>query len=169
MKFDYRFLSIIPIFAVPAVLLKSVFITVLLITATIALSYFGSRTHLKKIGLELVTFTTIMIGVMYGLVPGAIIGAVLILIHDFLSGRIAPYLIIVVPCFGMLGALASIFSGADIVMLGVGLTILSHIVFVAWQTFTYRFPVNYLPYFVLNVIMNFFLFSNLAPKIIGLA
>jgi hypothetical protein len=161
-------LGLIPFVTVPIVFAKSLFIFLLLCAATVAVSYFSQKTQLKRAGLELVTFTTVVAGVMYGIIPGAIVGIVLVVIHDLLSHRIAGYLLIVVPLFGAIGALASVFAGADIVLLGMGLTIFSHIIFVLWQSMTHRFPVTYMPYLAANVLLNFFLFKNFAPTILSI-
>jgi hypothetical protein len=166
-KFDYRFLGLIPIVTVPAMIATDIFIFISLFLGTIALSYFCSRTGIK-IGIELVTFTTVVTGVMFGMVPGAFTGMILVLIHDLMMGRIAPYLIIVIPTFGAVGALASTFSNVNIFILGIGLTLFSHVLFIVWQTVTSKFPIRYLPHFVVNVVINFFLFSNIAPKLLAL-
>ena len=168
MKFDYRFLAAIPIVTIPAIFMRSIFIAAVMIIATIMVSYFSKRTRLKKFGLELVTFTTVLIGVMFGALPGAIVGAVLILLHDVITGRIASYLLIVVPFFGVIGAIAGTFASVDIITLGVGLALLSHLVFIFSRTIAGRFPISYIPYFAFNMLFNFFLFSNVAPKLLGL-
>jgi hypothetical protein len=166
-KFDKRFLMVIPIVTVPAFLFTSVMIFVGLIALTLVVSYIAAKTQLKKLGLELVTFTTVIAGVSYGIVPGMITGAVLILTHDIITHRVSTYLLWVVPVFGLMGAIASVFASADIVMLGVGLAMLAHIVFLTGQTLTSKFPVTYVPYFAVNVVLNFFLFSNFAGHIIS--
>lgn len=167
MKFDYRYMALIPIVTVPAFFEKSVLMIVGLIALTILFSWFASKTKLKNFGLELVTFTTIITGVMFGVLPGAVIGAALMLVHSLICGRIASYLIFLIPLFGVVGAAASLFSWVNIVVLGVGLTVFSHIAFICWQKFSGKIAFRYIPYLALNGLFNFFLFSNIAPKLIG--
>lgn len=166
-KFDKRFLIAIPIVTVPAFLFTSIMVFVGLIALTLVVSYIAAKTQLKKLGLELVTFTTVIAGVSYGIVPGIITGAVLILAHDIITKRISTYLLWVVPVFGLMGAIASIFAGTDLVILGVGLAVFAHMVFLTGQTLTSKFPLTYIPYFAVNVLLNFFLFSNFAGHIIS--
>lgn len=167
-EFDKRLLIAIPIVTVPAFLFTNIMIFVGLIALTIAVSYFAAKTKLKKLGLELVTFTTVIAGISYGIVPGIITGVVLVLIHDIVTHRVSTYLLWVVPVFGLMGAFASIFASTNIVMLGIGLAIFSHITFIICQTLTGRFPLTYIPYLVLNVAINFLLFSNFANSVISI-
>ncbi len=166
-KFNPKLLAIIPIIAIPTFIFKSFMIIISLIALTIAVSYFGQKTKLKKFGLELATFTTIITGISFGALPGALIGMILIAIHNILTRRINPYWIIVMPTFGLIGALASLYSGINIFLLGLGLTIFSHFAFIMFQTVLHRFPAKYLPYFALNVLFNAFLFYRFAPLVIG--
>ena len=167
-KFDFRYFIIIPLVTIPTFVFTKLMIVISLFAITVAVSYLGQKTQLKKFGLELATFTTILTGVSFGAIPGATAGVLLIIIHDLLTKRISTYLVAVLPTFGLLGALASIYSTANLFILGVGLTIFSHTVFIAFQTLLHRFPARYIPYFVLNVIFNALLFYNIAPTILKL-
>jgi hypothetical protein len=166
-KFNPKFLLAIPIFTIPFMFYKTLMLIVLLIVATIFVSYLGSRTVLKKLGVELVTFTTVVTGVLFGMLPGIISGVVLIIIHDIITNRIHNYWVVVVPLFGVVGALAGLYPNINIILLGVGLTLFSHITFMVFQTVTRHFPVRYVPYFVLNVFLNAALFYSIAPLIVS--
>ena len=73
-KFEYKHLLVIPLFTIPTLLFTKVTIIALLFIITLGISYIGQKTRIKKFGLELATFTTIMMGVSFGAVPGAITG-----------------------------------------------------------------------------------------------
>ncbi|MCD6575617.1 MAG: hypothetical protein J7K73_00465 [Nanoarchaeota archaeon] len=165
-KFDARYLIAIPLITIPTLLFTKLMVVLLLFAATFAVSYFGQKTKLKKFGLELATFTTIITGVSFGAIPGIIAGVLTILFHDLLTGRISLYLVVVVPTFGLIGAIASVYPHTNLLVLGVGLTIFSHLIFITFQTLLHRFPARYMPYFALNVIFNALLFYNIAPTII---
>jgi len=165
-NFDMKYLIAIPLVTIPTFLFTKLMSILLLFAATFAVSYFGQRTKLKKFGLELATFTTIITGVSFGAIPGIIAGISTILFHDLLTGRISLYLIVVVPTFGLIGAIAGAYSHADILLLGLGLTIFSHLVFIVFQTIIHKFPARYLPYFFLNIVFNVLLFYNFAPFVL---
>lgn len=165
-KFDAKYLIAIPIITIPTLLFTKVMIVLLLFAVTFTVSYFGQKTKLKKSGLELATFTTIITGVSFGAIPGVLTGILTILFHDLLTGRISLYLIVVVPTFGLIGAIASAYPHTNLFILGAGLTIFSHLVFITFQTLLHKFPTRYMPYFVLNVIFNALLFYNIAPALV---
>ncbi len=167
-EFNPKHLVVIPLVTIPTLMFTKTMIILLLFTATFAASYFGRKTKLKKFGLELATFTTIITGMTFGVIPGLLAGVLTILFHDLITGRINLYLAVVVPTFGVIGAVAGMYPHANIFVLGVGLTIFSHLIFIIFQTLLYRFPARYLPYFALNVVFNALLFYNIAPTVLKL-
>ena len=169
MKKNIKYLGAIPIVTLPLIAIKEYLLILFLIAATLCVSYLCSKSPIRKLGLELVTFTTVLAGILHGFVAGALVGALLILAHNMINHRFATYLIFVVPFFGVMGGLASLFASSNILILGTGLTIFSHLAFVSWRTLTARFPVRYLPYSALNIFFNFFLFKNIAPKILAIS
>lgn len=167
-KFNPKYLLAIPIIAVPMMFYSKLAISVLLAVLTLVLSYAVQRTHIKRFGIEMVTLTTVVIGVSFGALPGAISGIIMIMLHDVITHKIQPFWIVVVPMFGVIGAIAGFYAYANILLLGIGLTLLSHFVFVMFQTITNHFPAKYLPYAVANICFNACLFYAVAPVLIGM-
>jgi hypothetical protein len=166
MAIDYR-LAIAAAAIIILFLLGGIFAFTALIALTIAVSLLAEKTSFKKFGLEFVTFTTVIAGFTYGAAFGFITGILLVIIHEMTTHRISGFLFYVVPVFGIVGALASIFSNVNILFLGMGLTLFSHAIFILGRTLTSRFPVAYIPYFLINVAINFVLFSTFANPMLS--
>jgi len=153
-------LFVIPLIVIPLFILREILLLVLLSIAAIAFSYFCKKYKLKRFGMELITFTTVIGGFLFGAIPGMITGIVLAMIHNIMMRRINFYWMAIIPAFGITGALAGTFTNVNIVVLGLCLTMIPHIAYIMYRTFTKRFPLTYMPYLFLNLAFNFFLFKN---------
>ena len=162
-KLNPKVFVFIPIVVIFAFFFRQFSAALILIILTIAVSYLAQKMKLKKFGIELVTFTTVVTGVSFGALPGAIVGISLMAIHHIITRRVGLYWIIVMPVFGAIGALASMFSNTNLLVLGVGLTLFSHVMYIAFQKAVFKSSAKYMFYVILNVLFNGFLFYRAAP------
>jgi len=121
------------------------------------------------LGIEIVGFSTILTGMVYGAKAGALFGALSLVVHFFFMRRMTFFTLAILPGYVLLGIAASLFSIGSLVSVGIALIIaynlfvctLVMIMFNAkiwkccWFTFT-------------NVLFNYFLFTKLAPVLVPL-
>ncbi len=167
-RLDSKFFVFMILITLPLFFFKSFGIIFLLIVSTIAVSYLAQKMKLKKFGVELVTFTTVVTGVSFGALPGAVVGVLLMIIHHIITKRIGFYWVIVMPVFGLIGALAGIYPHANLFVLGIGLTLFSHLVYIIFQKIMFKSSGKYLFYLALNLLFNAVLFHNFAKIVVNL-
>lgn len=160
MKLDWKIYSIaigILVLVVMVIFLKKFFFFLVISLATALLALILRFLHpVKYLGIELVTLSTILVGVVYGPIVGGIYAFVMLLMHLILGDYyIGTYLIWVVPEYILLGILSGIFGTGIIGPLGVafiiGLNVLS--LFFTFLGENERF-VKELPYAIGNSIIN---------------
>ncbi len=103
-------------------------ITKYFILAYLLIIHIASCIFLKKlkqyhIGLELITFITVLSGVAYGPKIGAFVGASAMISDYIFSGRLSYFSIVTVPTYALIGVVAGMLSGTGIVALGVGMVL----------------------------------------------
>ncbi|MBI2578937.1 MAG: hypothetical protein HYW26_04465 [Candidatus Aenigmarchaeota archaeon] len=145
------------------------FAVVLLIAGVVFVSFIVQQFSLRTVGLELVTFATVVSGIVYGPVVGAALGAVLVLIHLVFSGYFGVYYFWVIPVYAFGGFLASAWSGQGVVSLGINITLVIHAINMAFTFALNRNNMfNYGLYAVTNVVFNFILFVVFGQAVVGI-
>jgi len=163
-----KYILVLLIALIILLIFRSIASALLLLSATIALSFIASKLKLKYAGVELVTFTVVLLGIAYGPITGIIAGILLETIHLLLSKRgFKIYNVWVIPCFGFVGFLAGNFATVNILMLGVGLTLFLHAVHFLLGFFVLKTQkVRYAIYAISNIILNVLLFANLGAVVL---
>lgn len=151
-------------------------VSILLIIIMIVLACFSKiykRTTSLSIGFELVTPVTIILAYDIGILFGVIAGFFMLVLSDFIAGRVIPNAIIFHgAALAIISVIAGIFSGiggADFVMLGVGLVIFRNVwVFVTGILFGGVDIIKMLMGTIPNIFINSFLIAKVGVIIIGL-
>lgn len=130
--------------------------TAISIALSLIIGYLGP---MKLVGIELVTFSTILVGNIFGSVTGAIFGVSLFIIHLIAARyRGGPYLIWVLPTYALIGVLSgTIFDVKILVAMVIGVNILDNVL----TFFIYR--ENFMKTFIFsigNVVFNYILISK---------
>lgn len=145
------------------------FAIAVLIAGVVFVSFIVQQFSLRTVGLELVTFATVVSGVIYGPVVGAALGAVLVTFHLVFSGYFGVYYFWVIPVYAFGGFLASQWSGQGIASLGINITLVIHAINMAFTFALNRNNMfNYGLYAVTNVVFNFILFVVFGPAAISI-
>lgn len=128
---------------------------------TVIISTIASRTKTKLFGIELVTFSTVLIGYTYGAVWGCIAGIALEGINSMIVSRwVRTYNMWVIPSFGAAGIIAGLGSGLGFTAIGVGIAIGLHVFYAGFSLVTHgRLHPKYIIYAIPNIIFNIFLFA----------
>lgn len=156
-----------------AIIFLLLFAEYLIIPILIALTIGGALLTrvirpLRKFGVELATFTTIVAGYASGPVIGGVVGLIAILIQLVLGEYLGIYVLWVVPGYVVAGVLAATL-GSGIAQIGLTLAIAMNVIFLL---FTALFNPQGLPFFftyaVGNVAINAFLFSTLGTTVAGM-
>jgi len=144
-------------------------IILVLMAASILMSLFVGATNIKIIGLELVSFVSIITGVIAGPIVGMVVALILIVFHMFMTRSMGLYLLWVIPAYPFVALLASIFSHTSITPLGIALTFILHGIFILFTLILYpNNLVKHLPWSITGILLNVFYFRYFAPLIIHL-
>ena len=118
---------------------------------------------------ELVTFSTVMVGLSYGPVAGAVFGAVVTLAAEIFNSGVDAFIIGYIPARAIVGAVSSFFPTANIVYLGLSMSILYNLIsqpLYALQSDA-ELRVKLLAFVIVNVSSNFIIFSLLGGLVKG--
>ncbi len=153
-------------------ILQKFFVIAMLAVGSIAISYFIGTYHMaKSIGLELVTFTAVLTGFVFGPTLGAVIALVLIILH-FIIGQFAagPYILWVIPAYVVIGFISGTMNGnISFDLLGIYLTLAINLFNFILTVITYPQNLgNYILFSVTNVLFNILLFSQLGLPLVAL-
>ena len=148
---------------------KFFFFLVIVIAAILVAVILRFFQMLKYIGVELVTLSTMVVGVVYGPVIGGVYGFTILLVHlmigDYYMGN---YLMWVIPLYVILGVLSGIFGTSLIGFLGVffiiGLDMLS--LFFTFIGESDRLGKE-VPYIVGNILINSILFVQFFGSVVN--
>lgn len=136
------------------------FAIVFFIAAVVAVSFLVNRFHIRVIGIELVTFATVVSGVVYGPLVGAALGAVLVFISLVFSGFFGVYYFWLVPEYAAAGYLAWLWRDQPIAVLGMNLLLMVQgLNIVLTYIFARQNIAKYAIYAVTEIVFNFILFS----------
>lgn len=149
-------------------LLGQSFVLMLLIVASILLSYLMGALHIKGIGVELVLLISILTGMQYGSVAGAVVAFLLITIHMISTQHINVYLLWVIPGYAAVGYLAGT-TDMSITRFGIFAALGLNAFNLLLTAVTFRANVaKFLPFALTNVVFNAALFLFIAPSLIGI-
>ena len=147
---------------------KEIFFLLIFTMLSIVLSIImGFVPPMKIIGIELVTFSTILAGSFFGSITGAVFGVCLLVIHLIVSRyNGGPYLIWTLPSYALIGALSGVLTNVNfLVAMLVGVIILDNIFTLAF------YKENYAKTFIFslgNLAFNIVLLLNFFELVMGL-
>ncbi len=144
-------------------------IPIILLAMISAVSIMTTRLELNSLGIELTTFSTVLMGVVSGPETGALLGLLFILTELFTGNPPGVYIIWVVPGYAAAGYLAGMFAGTGIILLGSAMTIGLQSVFLLCTSLIMRDKVpRYLQFSVFNIVFNALLFTAIGPEALEL-
>lgn len=119
---------------------------------------------------ELVTFSTVMAGLAYGPVVGAVFGAVVTVLAEVFNSGIDAFIIGYIPARAIVGFTSAFFPATDIVTLGLMMSILYNAVaqplYALQSDAELRFKL--IAFVLINVPFNFIAFSVLGELVKGI-
>jgi len=173
MKLDWKIYAVgigIILLAVMILFLEKVFFFLIIALATLLLALILRFLHpVKYLGIELITLSTMLVGVVYGPVTGGIYGFTILLAHLIVGNYyIGTYLMWLLPEYVLLGILAGIFGTGLIGPLGVsfiiGMNLLNALFTLVGEN--ERF-VKELPFAIGNAIINSVIFIQFFSSIVN--
>lgn len=149
------------------------FIIMVLTALSLILAFFVGEFYIRNVGIELVTFTTVLTGFLYGPMTGFMFGMLLLTMHSILARMLGPYIIYCIPMMGIVGLLSGYagvgnWFGSDFALIGILLSLIYNLVTGTLGTI---FGGNFLKELVWNgsnFIMNLILFARVAPMILAI-
>jgi hypothetical protein len=164
-------LAIMPFLVIGLFFSKAVFVFFMIVVAIGVSFVILLFPALKHIGIELVTFTTILVGFVWGPASGMTVGFVLLLLH-LIIGRYAfsTYLVWTIPEYIAIGYLAWALQGLGFVTVGIYISVAlavinSILTFILSNNYFFK----YLPYAVGNAMFNAVLFIYVGSAILKFA
>lgn len=148
--------------------LTNILLIAFLIAASLFISFAVGKLRIKSIGIELVTFITILSALVYGPATGAVIGLALIIFHLVIPQYAGAYVIWVIPEYALVAFLAAALGGG-IASVGITITLILNAINVLLTFIVYREHLpRYLPYAVTNVAFNIILFTQVGEAVLGM-
>lgn len=171
LKLNYKIILIAVISLILLILLftqKKIFLLLTAITASVIVSLIIRLFQpVKIVGIELVTFSTILIGSLFGSSVGAIFGVSLLVVHLIAASyHGGPYLVWIVPEYALIGALAGFLTDAKmLVVMIVAVNVLNGILTMIFYRENFG---KHLIFSVGNAVFNSVLILNFFNLITGL-
>lgn len=161
-----RALMLLSALIIILLLVTNLFVISLLIGASALLSLAIGKLRIKVVGLELVTFITVLSALAYGPAAGAVIGLVLIIFHLAIPQYSGAYVAWVIPEYVLAAILATAISGS-VGFVGIAVTLILNAIniFLTFLVYKEHLP-KYLPYAVTNVIFNVILFTQAGEAVL---
>lgn len=139
-----------------------------LIAISLVLSFAIGQWNIKAIGLELVTFITVLSAMSYGTLAGAVIGLLLMTFHIAIPHYSGAYVIWVIPEYVLAAILANTLSG-NVASVGITVTLVLNAINILFTFIAYKPNLaKYLPYAFTNIIFNVVLFIQAGEFVFGL-
>jgi len=161
-------LAVMALFSAAAGILDK-FVFVLIIFAELVLAFLLGEWQLRKIGVELITFVTVLVGFAYGPAAGLVMGGILITLHFILARNIGAHLVYCIPAMALVGFAAGYGHALQlgIALLGVSLSALYNVVTGAIGTVMFGDFPDELVWGGTNFALNYVLFTAAAPAILA--
>lgn len=140
-----------------------------LLVSILVVSMVTTRLDINILGIEVTTFSTVMMGVIFGPETGALLGFLFILVELFTGNPPGVYMLWVVPGYVLAGYLAGVFSGMDIFLLGMytSIGLQSFFLLCTSVVITERVP-KYMQFTIFNILFNVMLFKSIGPHALEL-
>lgn len=161
-----KFIKIIAIFLLLFAIFKGVFLLVLLIGLSFAISFLVNNFPIRNLGIELVTFIAVLTGWKYGPWPALLVTFILISYHMIAGGFLGSYVLWVIPAYCVAAIISGFLPQIDITLLGILITIginLNNIFFTAITSPSYL-P-KYMIFVVTNILFNILLFTTMVKPV----
>jgi len=147
------------------------FVILMLAIAAMVLAFFVGEFEMKKIGLELVTLTVVLAGVVYGPIVGGVLGVVLVTFHFILARSLGPYVVYCIPAMGFIGLLAGwatagAWFGGGIATTGIVLSLTYNLITGGLGSLILQDFFEEFVWSGSNFALNFVLFAKVAPIIL---
>ncbi|MFH1182502.1 MAG: hypothetical protein V1702_06090 [Candidatus Woesearchaeota archaeon] len=141
-----------------------------LLAVNIASSAILKTVRRNQIGVEMVMFSTVISGVLYGPAIGAVIGAVSMLIDYAFATRLSFFSIVTVPSYAAAGYISGLVGNSiSITRLGISITIIyvlfTNTIIVAFMGGTLSKSIRFA---ATDVAFNAVMFSTVAPFVLNL-
>lgn len=161
-----NYIMILAVLSVPAFFFTRYFVAFALMVATLILSLIVNSYDANNLGLELATFSTVMMGLVFPPEVGAALGFIYISLQIFSGSNPGIYMLWVVPSMAVAGYLIGNFAYLGPVWAGIYASVIlqSFFVFMTFLTSRGRLP-KFIQYVVFNLTFNFFLFKTFAEPL----
>jgi hypothetical protein len=116
-------------------------------------------------GVELVTLSTLIAGIMYGVKVGLVVGVLSVLINHLALGRLTWYAFPTMAAYACLGIIAGLFPGS-ITVLGILFVLCFNFLIMPLLLFMGGNMIKGVSYIGVNILFNLFIFLTFAPKIL---
>ncbi|MFH1623159.1 MAG: hypothetical protein ABIA12_01410 [Candidatus Aenigmatarchaeota archaeon] len=145
------------------------FVFVMFVLAELGLAFFLGEWQLRKVGIELVTFVTVLAGFLYGPSAGLMMGGVLVALHFVLARNLGAHLVYCIPTMSLIGFLAG--YGHEwpfgVALLGVSLSGLYNVITGAVGTVMFGDFFQELVWSGSNFALNYVMFTAVAPAVVA--
>ncbi len=140
----------------------------LLFATSLLVSYSVGWLKMRAVGVELVTFITVISALAYGTFPAALIGLMLMAFHIIIAQYSGAYVLWVVPEYALAAVLAGAIAGS-VAFVGVAVTLILHAINIALTLAFSRehFP-KFLPYVITNILFNALIFTQAGEAVLGM-
>jgi hypothetical protein len=151
-------------------LFRNYLLLVLLLAINVASSAFLKEIRRNQIGIELVMFSTVISGVLYGPAIGAFVGGISMVIDYAFATRLSMFSIVTVPSYAAVGYVAGLVGSL------VGITNLGIMLTIAYVVFSNLIIVGVLGgtlskslrFAITDIAFNAVMFSAVAPFVINI-
>ena len=128
-----------------------------------AISFLHYRFLRTPIAFELCLFATVITSITYGTVLGALVGSISMLVGFIMSSQFQHKSFFSFGAIMLIAVFSNIFKEINIVLLGVSMTIIYDIMILPLYLLLGSTYYKSAIYFVTHIIINYWIFSNLAP------
>lgn len=143
-----------------------IFVSVLLVISSFSTFY---HNYFKSpINFEMIKFSTILISVAYGIIPGVIVGVVSTIASKIIAEKLDQTAIVSLAGIIGLAIAAGILHSENIALMGIWLVVLYHLVTAPIQLVLGGSVVYGLVYVGSNILFNVVLFTRIAPFLLRL-
>lgn len=141
----------------------------LLMVLAIAAAFMVVTLNVRRFGIELVTFASVLIAMAHGPIVGAIVAFILICTHLLIGQFIDIYVLWVIPGYVLGALIAGIIGGQAVTSVGLGVSIgLNILFFLCTALINPSNLTKQIPNGIGNVIVNWGLFTLFAPIVFNL-
>ena len=131
------------------------------------LSLIWKRFVRLSLGFELITFVTVLFAISYGAFFAITTAVIMVIVGNYFAGRICLPMFVQIAAYVLVAIVASFFAAAQVKFAGMLCAVIFNLVLHLTYVFFMRFRIeNSIMSFVLNLVVNFWLFSTVAGAFI---